>query len=250
MGETTGIAWTDATWNPVYGCSEVSPGCDHCYAKTQMRRFGRPWEITRAARATFYAPLRWAEPRRIFVCSWSDLFHAHIPEEWLQEIWDIMLATPQHTYQVLTKRPGRMAWWASRHGWPDHIWAGTSVESRKYLPRLDVLARVPAKVRFVSCEPLLGPLPTLIRYLRNDHNTDWIDGQGHGAILQWTICGGESGSGHRPMQTKWVKDIADQCASAGVPLFVKQASGLHPGRQGELPDSLWVMKQMPGEKLP
>ena len=246
MGEKTNIAWTDATWNPWIGCSEVSSGCDHCYARTAMRRRGRAWELTRTGRATFYAPLRWKEPRRIFTCSWSDFFHPQVPTEWQQEAWDIMLATPQHTYQVLTKRPGRMAWWASQHGWPDHIWAGTSVESAKYLPRLDVLARVPAKVRFVSFEPLLGDLGDIRPYF-------YCCGCGQrpcickGTFLSWVIVGAESGPNHRPMKTEWVADIARQCSAAGVPLFVKQDSGLYPGRQGRLPDSLWARKQFPKE---
>lgn len=233
MGSKTGIEWTDATWNPVYGCTEVSPGCDHCYARSQMEQYGRAWKITRAAKQTFYAPLKWKEPRRIFTCSWSDLFHPRISEEWLQEIWDIMLATPQHTYQVLTKRPGRMAWWASSHDWPDHVWAGTSVENEKYLPRLAVLKRVPAKVRFVSAEPLLGPLAL-----------KWYLAAG---VIDWVIVGGESGPQHRRMNLSWLEDIGQQCTAAGVPVFIKQDSGPLPGRQGRIPDGLWAMKQIPGQ---
>ena len=151
-----------------------------------------------------------------------------------------MLATPQHTYQVLTKRPGRMAWWASQHGWTAHIWAGTSVESAKYLPRLDVLARVPARVRFLSAEPLLGPLdlrPDVFRC-----NGSCCEGR---AKIDWVIVGGESGPSCRPMQIEWVQSIAAQCSAAGVPLFVKQGGGLYPGYQGRLPDSLWRRKEMP-----
>lgn len=229
MGETTKIAWTDSTWNPWIGCSEVSPGCDNCYARAAMKRYGHPWELTRTTMVSVYAPFQWKEPRRIFTCSWSDFFHPYVPEEWQQEAWGIMLATPQHTYQVLTKRPGRMAWWAERHGWPEHIWAGVTVESAKYLPRLDVLARVPAKVRFVSCEPLLEAL----------------DLRPYTTLLNLVIVGGESGPHHRPMQVEWVRDLVSQCREAGVKCFVKQASGPRPGMQGDLPDDLWAVKEIP-----
>ncbi|MDO8749977.1 MAG: DUF5131 family protein [Dehalococcoidia bacterium] len=250
MGEKTGIAWTDATWNPVYGCSEVSPGCDNCYAKRDMARFGKPWKLTRAKRATFEAPLRWKEPRRVFVCSWGDLFHPLVPQGWMQEIWDIMLATPQHTYQLLTKRPGRMAWWAQAHSWRNHIWAGTSIESAKYLPRLDVLERVPAKIRFASLEPLLERLD-LRPWLWPRHGGYPVGHVCKGCLtaqpLSWVVAGGESGPNHRPMQIEWVQDIADQCTAAHVPLFVKQGGSLRPGQQGDLPDSLWAIKEMPRE---
>lgn len=161
MGDKTGISWADSTWNPWYGCRRVSLGCQNCYAARDMKRFGREFNrVQRAAAATLYAPRCWKEPRRIFVCSWSDFFILDAAP-WREDAWETMITTPQHTYMLLTKRPDRMAWWAKSHGWPDNIWAGVSVETAKYLPRLAVLARVPAKVRFVSLEPLLGPLDDL-----------------------------------------------------------------------------------------
>ena len=158
MAETTGIEWTDATWNPWYGCQRVSPGCDFCYADRDMRRFGRDFAtVTQAAPATFNAPLRWKESQRIFTCSWSDFFIRQA-DSWREAAWSVMERTPQHQYQILTKRPGRMLAWAKEKGWLPNVWAGTSVESQKYAPRLDLLAQVPAPVRFVSVEPMLGPV--------------------------------------------------------------------------------------------
>lgn len=249
MAETTAIAWAEASWNPWLGCSKVSPGCTHCYAETLMvNRMGRDFNtVQRAAPATFNAPLKWKDPKRIFTCSLSDFFHQKA-DLWREEAWEIIKATPRHTYQILTKRPGLMAAWARTHGWPENAWAGTSVESAKYLPRLDVLARVPAAVRFVSAEPLLGCL-NLRQWLpdpKHDRCIAWdIPGHDHPGVLSWVIVGGESGKGFRPMQMIWVNDIAIQCKQAGIPLFVKQAAGLYPGRQGKLPDDLWALKEMP-----
>ena len=280
MGKTT-IEWTRSadgspghTWNPVTGCSKVSPGCDHCYAEAISLRFKRsvgPWTGANARANVVLHPERLAEPLKIkkpsmiFVCSMADLFHELVPFHFIQRVFRAMAASPQHTFQVLTKRPGRLAYFANGYleepedhaaneedrwcnRWPANVWAGTSVESAKYLPRLDVLARVPAKVRFVSAEPLLGPLD-LEPYLVNPHDTDWIDGQGYGATLQWVIVGGESGPGARPMNPDWVRGIRDQCVAAGVPLFVKQDSGPRPGKQGRLSDELWAYKQFPGQGL-
>ena len=232
MGELTGISWCDSTWNPWYGCRKVSPGCDNCYAERDMTRYGRDWRVTRAATSTFSAPLRWKTPRRIFTCSWSDFFIEEA-RPWLSEAWEIMRRTPQHTYQVLTKRPGLMAAWADEHGWLPNVWAGTSVESAKYLPRLDVLARVPAQVRFVSAEPLLEPLD-----LR-----PWLQGG-----CDWVITGGESGPGARPMRLEWARSLRDQCQQAGVPFFLKQLGGLHAGGPALLDGREW--REFPAEQRP
>lgn len=215
MGATTGIEWTDATWNPWMGCSKVSPGCDSCYMFSGMRRYGRKPEVVQRARdLTFHAPLHWKQPLRIFTCSWSDFFHKQA-DPWREEAWDVILRTPWHSYQILTKRPGLMLAWAKRHPWPDHVWAGTSVESQKYAPRLDVLARVPATVLFVSVEPMLGPV----------NLTKWL-GAGSRCeadrVLDWVIAGGESGPRARPAHPDWFRQVRDQCQAAGVPFFFKQ----------------------------
>lgn len=207
-------------------------------------------------------PLMWRKPRRVFVNSMSDLFHPAVPFDFVTKVFDVMAATSWHTYQVLTKRPGRMAFfaehvWPKRGGrwepveggikavwpgtaWPANVWAGTSVESAKYLPRLDVLARVPAAVRFVSCEPLLGPLDKLSYWLpgwcspgcsthENPMGTERYDMDWRPVNpVNWVICGGESGPGARPMHPDWVRSIRDQCAAAGVPFFFKQWGGYIP----------------------
>jgi protein gp37 len=224
------IEWTDASWNPVTGCAEVSPGCDHCYAKRFAERFrgvpGHPYEqgfdlTLRPERLD--QPLRWRRPRRIFVNSMSDLFHADVPQAFIAQVWDVMVWADWHTFQVLTKRAERMERLISR-AWgdellrrkiyrnvleslepPANIWLGVSVESTAYYSRIRHLQRTPAAVRFLSLEPLLGPLPHLP-----------LEGIG------WVIVGGESGPGARPMHPHWVRDIRDQCQRAGVPFFFKQ----------------------------
>lgn len=226
MGEASTIGWTDATWNPWYGCSKVSPGCDSCYAERQMNQYGKDFDtVQRAAKGTFYAPLKWKEPRMIFTCSWSDFFHRDA-EPWLDEAMNIIRQTPQHTYQILTKRPGRMKHWADRNDWPQNAWAGVSIESEKYLPRLLLLERVSAAVRFVSAEPLLGPLRGL--WLWMIHRD-----------IHWVIAGGESGSVYRALDLDWVRNIRDQCQKANVPFFYKQGSGPRPGRNRELDGRTW-----------
>jgi len=253
VGETTKIPWTDATWSPVTGCIKISPGCLHCCAERMSLRFGHDFSV-QLHPERLDIPLHWKKPRHIFVCSVSDLFHPRVPVSFVAQVFDIMAATPRHTYQILTKRPGRMAWFAENvchrlPGWPENVWAGTSVESPKYLPRVDVLMRTPAKVRFVSCEPLLEPLdlrPWL--HLGGNDATQCLseyDAPAVSPILSWLIIGGESGPGHRPMKVEWVADIVSQCKAAGVPCFVKQASGPRPGMQGNIPDNLWAVKEMP-----
>lgn len=251
MGDHSSIEWTDATWGPVVGCSRVSPGCGDgsgggCYAErlvatrlrgvpvyTGLTEDGEWTGEVRTLPERLEQPLRWRKPRRVFVCSMSDLFHADVPDGFISQVFGVMWMCggmrpgqqphrsiwpfripddpPRHTFQVLTKRPQRMAdllteW--RRGGWSGlgaNVWLGTSIESDRYTFRADHLRRTPAAVRFLSCEPLLGPLPSL-------------DLEGIG----WVIVGGESGPRARPLDVGWVRDIRDQCREAGVPLFVKQ----------------------------
>ena len=207
MAFETGIEWTNHTWNPWRGCQHVSPGCDNCYMYRGERRYGRDPQVVVRSKTTFYDPLKWRDAARVFTCSLSDFFIKEA-DAWRLEAWEIMRRTPHLQYQVLTKRPSRMRDWAKVHGWLPNVWAGTSVENEKYLYRLDVLARVPATIRFISAEPLLASLD-LRRWLYN-------------GTLQWVIVGGESGPGARPLDIGWVRFLRDQCAHTGTPLFVKQ----------------------------
>ena len=250
MSDRSNIEWTDATWNPVTGCTEVSPGCDNCYARTFAERWrgipGHPYEQgfdLRLWPERLDQPSRWAKPRVIFVNSMSDLFHTDVPDDYIDRVFDAMRRAPQHQFQVLTKRPGRMASVLQRiQPMPlAHVWLGTSVESEAYTWRIDKLRATPAAVRFLSLEPLLGPLPTL-------------DLSGVG----WVIVGGESGHGARPMDLDWARDIRDQCAAASVPYFFKQTGavaarvlgGSGKGTDvGGIPPDLAV-RQYPGELVP
>jgi protein gp37 len=242
MGLGTGIEWTDATWNPVTGCRRVSPGCDHCYAEALARRRLRdiylkrlPVVDTSENRADPFAvrlwperlevPVNWSQPRMVFVNSMSDLFHHDIPEAFVREVFAVMLRASWHTYQVLTKRPARAARFWERNRWqfglstiPAHIWVGTSVESDDVVYRARHLKSVPAEVRFLSCEPLLG-------HIHLDLES-----------IAWVIVGGESGPGHRSMDLGWARDIRDQCLCAGVPFFFKQVGGRTPKAGGRLLD--------------
>lgn len=224
------IEWTDATWNPVTGCDRTSPGCDNCYALTlaarlkgmgqpKYQRDGDPRTSGPGFGVVCHAdsldvPLRWRKPRRVFVNSMSDLFHPDVPHDFIAQVFDVMMASEQHTYQVLTKRPQRMRTlitsWASEHGYvaAPNIWLGTSVETQRFADlRVAHLFETPATVRFLSLEPLLGPVE--LRALVTDR-------------LDWVIVGGESGPGARPIQVDWVRAIRDECRSAGVAVFVKQ----------------------------
>ncbi len=207
----TKIEWAQEVWNPVTGCTKVSPGCAHCYAETFAERFrgvpGHPYEpgfdlTLRPAR--LQQPLAWKRPRVIFVNSMSDLFHEGVPDEYVAEVFDVMRRADWHVFQVLTKRPERVRALADRLPWPDNVWMGVSVENQRWTSRIEELRAVPATVRFLSCEPLLGSL---------DLNLSEID---------WVIVGGESGAGARPMQLSWAQSVRDQCAAAGVPFFFKQ----------------------------
>lgn len=217
MGRETGISWTDSTWNPWMGCTKVSAGCDNCYMFREQRQYGNDPELVRKSKTKFDAPLKWDDPRLVFTCSWSDWFHAEA-DPWRDEAWEIIRRSPQHTFQILTKRPGRIA----RHlpaDWGDgyeNVWLGTSVETDEFLTRVRVLRDVPASLRFVSAEPLLGPLPSLDL-----------------AAIGWVITGGESGPGHRPIQPEWVREIRDKCVAAGVPFHHKQWGGFSPKSQGK-----------------
>lgn len=221
MSDTTGIEWTEATWNPWYGCDKVSPGCAHCYMFREQRQYGRDPEVVTRSKTKFSEPLRWKEPRTIFTCSWSDWFH-EAADAWRDEAWDVIRRTPQHTYQILTKRPERihdhlpLDW---KRGY-QNVWLGVSVENQRWAERIPILQDVPARVRFVSIEPLLGPV--------NFGEHDWmLDGIG------WVIVGGESGPGARPMDLKWARDIRDDCAAQGVPFFLKQLGGWPDKHGGE-----------------
>ena len=205
------IEWTEATWNPVTGCTQISPGCAHCYAKTFAERFrgvpGHPYENgfdLQPRPDRLEQPLRWKKPRTIFVNSMSDLFHPDVPDDYIKQVFEVMEAADRHRFQVLTKRSERLAELAPYLPWQSNVWMGVSVENQRFASRIDDLRTVEASVRFLSCEPLLGPL-----------DLDLDD-------IHWVIAGGESGPGARPMAPDWVRGIRDQCASADVPFFFKQ----------------------------
>jgi protein gp37 len=225
----TGIEWTDKTWNPTTGCSKVSSGCRFCYAEAITQRF--PQAFPEGFRLTLHPnrldqPKRWRIPSRIFVNSMSDLFHKDIPFEYLQDIFAVMRDTPWHIYQILTKREENLVKLAPQLEWSDNIWVGVSVENQQYAHRVDALRQVPSKVRFLSCEPLLGSL-TL--------NLEGID---------WLIVGGESGYQHRPIEVDWVRDILRQTQEAEVAFFFKQWGGNHSKAGGKmLDDQIW--EEMP-----
>lgn len=211
MADRSSIEWTEATWNPVTGCDKVSPGCAHCYAETFAERFrgvpGHPYERgfdLQLRPERLEQPLQWARPRVIFVNSMSDLFHEDVPADYIASVFDVMQRADWHVFQVLTKRAERLQELASRLPWPDNVWMGVSVENQRWTSRIDALRTVPAHVRFLSCEPLLGPLD--------------LDLRG----IHWVIVGGESGPRARPMQPEWARSILDQCKRANVPFFFKQ----------------------------
>lgn len=227
MGDNSKIEWTDATWNPVRGCVKVSPGCAHCYAETFAERFrgvpGHPFEFgfdLRLVPEKLGDPLRWAKPKKIFVNSMSDLFHEDVPDDYIEKVCRVMLAANWHTYQILTKRAGRMAELlqgklraAAR---APHVWWGVSVENRRHgLPRIAQLRSAKPSVAFLSIEPLLEDL-----------------GEFDLGGVHWVIVGGESGAGARPMKAAWVRDILDKCHGAGVPFFFKQWGGVRKSEAG------------------
>lgn len=227
MSDNSKIEWTDATWNPVRGCTKVSPGCTHCYAETFAERFrgvpGHPFEFgfdLRLVPDKLGDPLRWSKPKKIFVNSMSDLFHEGVSDEYIEKVCRVMLAANWHTYQVLTKRADRMAALLrgklSDAASAAHIWWGVSVENRKHgLPRISLLRDARPRVAFLSVEPLLEDLGR-------------IDLRG----IQWVIVGGESGAGARPMEGGWVRSIRDQCEVAGAAFFFKQWGGVRKSEAG------------------
>lgn len=246
MGLKTGIEWTDATWNPVTGCTKLTAGCDHCYAHTLAHVRLRDTYLRRAPvvdsaenrRDPFAVrlwperleqPIRWTEPRMVFVNSMSDLFHDHVPDNFVAHVFDVMLTADWHIYQVLTKRPARaLRFWKRFAGSfgleriPAHIWIGASVENQEVDYRIRHLRLVPAETRFLSCEPLLGPIALDL----------------HG--IHWVIAGGESGAGFRSMRPEWAAGIRDQCRADDVPFFFKQWGGATPKAGGNrLEGKLW-----------
>jgi protein gp37 len=230
MPQTSSIEWTEATWNPVTGCNQVSPGCAHCYAKTFAERWrgtpGHPYEQGFDLRLwpdRLDAPLRWKKPTTIFVNSMSDLFHEDIPNGFLKAVFDTMAAANWHTFQILTKREQQLADVAHEVDWPANVWMGVSIENRRFVHRADFLRQVPAAVRFISAEPLLGPLEDL-------------DLTG----IHWLIAGGESGPRHRPVDPKALRALRDQCLEENVAFFFKQWGGPRPKSNGRVLDGrLW-----------
>jgi protein gp37 len=221
----TGIEWTDRTWNPTTGCTKVSPGCAHCYAEAITRRFTN--NFPNGFALTEYPerlqePKRWHKPSRIFVNSMSDLFHEGVSLDFLKKVFEVMNDTPWHIYQILTKRHERLLDLAEKLHWSDNVWIGVSVENQNYTHRIDCLRQVPAKIRFLSCEPLLGELKL---DLTNIH---------------WVIVGGESGNGYRSLKKEWVKSIQEQCREANVAFFFKQWGGRTPKAGGRnLDGKIW-----------
>ncbi len=247
MADGSAIEWTEATWNPTTGCDRVSVGCDNCYALSLSKRLkamgaakyqndgdprtsGPGFGVT-VHPDSLFAPYAWRQPRLVFVNSMSDLFHAKVPLDFVREVFQVITGTPQHTYQLLTKRSVRLRKVAKQLDWPDNLWLGVSVENEDAMSRIDDLRDVPAAVRFLSCEPLLGPLPGL-------------DLTGIG----WVIAGGESGRNHRPVQLEWVTRVRDACAQAGVPFFFKQWGGRTAKAGGRTLEGL-IYDEMPARPL-
>lgn len=238
MADRSAIEWTEATWNPTTGCDRVSPGCDHCYALTLSKRLkamgnakyqkdGDPRTSGPGFGVTIHPdalaiPYSWKRPRVVFVNSMSDLFHARVPISFIQQVLDVIADTPHHTYQILTKRAHRLARIADQLDWPRNAWMGVSVETPDQYERIHDLAKVPAAVRFLSCEPLLSALPNL--------PLDSID---------WVIAGGESGVHARPVDPEWIRGIRDQCVEDRTPFFFKQWGGRTPKAHGRELDGLF-----------
>lgn len=247
MADGTSIEWTEATWNPTTGCDKVSVGCDNCYALALSKRLkamgaakyqndGDPRTSGPGFGVTVHpdsllTPYTWRQPRLVFVNSMSDLLHPKVPLDFVRQVLAVVAETPQHTYQILTKRCMRLRRVADQLDWPDNLWVGVSVENEAVIGRIDDLRRVPAAVKFLSCEPLLGPLPNI--------NLDGID---------WVIAGGESGLNHRPIRAEWVTDLRDACQTAAVPFFFKQWGGRTPKAGGRTLDGL-IWSEMPKRPL-
>jgi protein gp37 len=234
MGTKSAIEWTDATWNPVTGCTKISPGCKHCYAERlalrlkEMRnpRYKNGFKVT-VHRDQLELPLHWTKPRMIFVNSMSDLFHESIPDSFIKSVFEIMVKADWHVFQVLTKRSERLLKLAPHLPWPPHIWQGVSVENDNHTKRVLHLQQVPAAVRFISVEPLIGPIPQMPL-----------------SKIHWMIVGGESGPHHRPLNPDWVRSLRSQCNSARVHFFFKQWGGKTAKAGGRLLDGR-TWDQMP-----
>ncbi|MDO3340082.1 phage Gp37/Gp68 family protein [Mycobacteroides abscessus subsp. abscessus] len=243
MRRSTGIEWTEVTWNPTTGCDRVSTGCDNCYALAMAKRLkamgSARYQVDGDPRTSgpgfalqihpdaLDQPYKWSGSRTVFVNSMSDLFHAKVPLDFVRSVFEVIEDTPRHTYQVLTKRSARLPKIANKLRWPENLWLGVSVEDGRHLDRIDHLRQVPAAVRFLSCEPLLGPL--------NGLNLSGIG---------WVITGGESGPKARPLDEQWVRDIRDACIENGVPFFHKQWGGRTPKERGRVLDGM-VWDEMP-----
>lgn len=226
MAGSSHIEWTEATWNPVTGCSKVSEGCKNCYALTMAKRlkamanprYINGFDVT-LHHDLVEVPLRWKKSKKIFVNSMSDMFHENIPLEFIKQVFKVMNEAHWHTFQILTKRSKRLLEISSELNWTDNIWQGVSVENDRVVGRIDDLREIPAKIKFLSCEPLLGPLPNL-----NLHG------------IHWVIVGGESGAHARPMKEEWVHEIKNQCKQQEVAFFFKQWGGVQKFRNGRLLD--------------
>ena len=226
MSSASQIEWTETTWNPVTGCSKISPGCKHCYAERMAKRlhamgtakYRNGFQVT-IHPTTLDEPLTWSKPRLVFVNSMSDLFHDAVPEDFIRSVFEVMNRASQHTFQVLTKRPQRVAAMNGWLDWSPNIWLGVSVESEARLDRIDHLRATGVATKFLSLEPLLGPLSPLEL-----------------ANMDWVIVGGESGPGARPMEADWVREIRDTCLSQQVPFFFKQWGGVFKKRTGRVLD--------------
>lgn len=222
------IEWTEMTWNPVTGCDKVSEGCRYCYAESFARRlqamgnvkYSNGFELTLHP-DVLQEPFRWKKPRVVFVNSMSDLFHKDVPVDYIHDVFEVMRQNPQHVFQVLTKRADVLRYYDSEDQlfWPHNVWMGVSVENARNMGRIDLLRQTRAKVKFLSCEPLLGPLSSM--------NLDGID---------WVIVGGESGRRARTVDPEWVQEIREQCLAANVPFFFKQWGGTSKKKSGRMLD--------------
>ena len=237
MSTRSAIEWTEVTWNPVTGCTKISPGCKFCYAERLAKRLQamgvakyRDGFSVAVHESTLEEPLKWRRPRLVFVNSMSDLFHESVPSAFIEAVFEVMNRASRHTFQVLTKRPSRVVELNRRLRWTPNIWLGTSIESEQWLERLALLTETGARTKFLSLEPLLGPLPHL--------SLEGID---------WVITGGESGPGARPMEADWVRAIRDKCTTSEVPFFFKQWGGVFKKRTGRTLDGR-TWDQMPAPK--
>lgn len=239
MAQNSAIEWTETTWNPLTGCTKISPGCKHCYAERmslRLQAMGQPNYVNGFAltlhEGMLNAPLHWKKPRIVFVNSMSDLFHKDVPDDFVLRVFDVMRRAHWHVFQLLTKRSERLLNLSSAIPWSANVWMGVSVERCDYAFRIDHLRQTSAITRFLSLEPLLGPLPAL--------NLSGVD---------WVIVGGESGPGARPVQEGWVTEIRDQCVAVGVPFFFKQWGGVFKKRTGRMLEGR-TWDEMPTARAP